>query len=311
MKKLVLLAVVAACALAASATSASAALPVIYSPVTGLPGVGNPNASPAGANDWNCKPSAAHPRPVVLVHGTFADQAENWGTLSPLLKNNGYCVFSFTYGAAPASLGLIYAIGPVASSAGELSTFVDRVLAATHAGKVDIVGHSQGGMMPNYYIKFLGGAAKTNAMVGLAPDNHGTDVDGLLKVANLVTALFPGLGNAIYGALNANAPGLADQKFDSQFIKTLNGVPDTVPGVKYTVIATRYDTVVTPTKTQFLSGGGGTVKNLYVQDKCVLDLADHIALAFDHVALREVLNALDPSHASGTICTPVLPALGG
>ena len=33
-------------------------------------------------------------------------------------------------------------------------------------------------MMPRYYLKFLGGAAKVHTLVGLAPSNHGTDLDG-------------------------------------------------------------------------------------------------------------------------------------
>ena len=53
-----------------------------------------------------------------------------------------------------------------------------RVLAATGAAKVDLVGHSQGGMMPRYYLKFLGGAALVNRLVALAPSNHGTTLDG-------------------------------------------------------------------------------------------------------------------------------------
>ena len=31
----------------------------------------------------------------------------------------------------------------------------------------------------------------------------------------------------------------------------------------------------------------------------------------DHIALRDVLNALDPAHARGTLCSPVVAAVGG
>jgi len=249
---------------------------------------------------------------VVLVHGTGANMRLNWSTLAPLLKNNGYCIFALNYGAnivTDWTGGVVHALGPVADSAGELSTFVDKVLSATKASKVDIVGHSQGGMMPNYYIKFLGGAAKVHTMVGLAPDNHGTDVDGLLRLANVLTQAFPGLGAFAYNIVGAFAPAGSDQKFDSPFIQKLTSVPDTVPGVNYTVIATHGDEVVTPSDSQFLSGTN--VTNIYVQDKCSLDAAEHIALAFDHIALREVLNALDPAHPGTAACTPVAPIFGG
>src|SRR3954451_5302976 len=111
-------------------------------------------------------PAAAHAKePVVLVHGTFGDSS-NWGYVRPQLEAAGYQTFAIDYGNR--------ATGEIAASAQQLSAFVDGVLAQTGASKVDIVGHSQGGMMPRYYIKNLGGAAKVDDLVGLAPSNHGT-----------------------------------------------------------------------------------------------------------------------------------------
>ena len=43
---------------------------------------------------------------------------------------------------------------------------------------MSLVGHSQGGMMPRYYLKFLGGVGKVDDLVGLVPSNHGTDDTG-------------------------------------------------------------------------------------------------------------------------------------
>ncbi|HLH14495.1 MAG TPA: alpha/beta fold hydrolase, partial [Solirubrobacteraceae bacterium] len=145
-----------------------------------------------GANN-GCKPSSAHPYPVVLVHATLADEGSNWVTLAPLLANEGYCVYAFNYGETIASLpiipfvteGRIDGIGHIEKSAEELSSFVTKVLLKTKASKVDLVGHSQGGMMPNYYIKFLGGAAKVNELIGLAPSNHGTTLDGITKLVEV------------------------------------------------------------------------------------------------------------------------------
>jgi triacylglycerol esterase/lipase EstA (alpha/beta hydrolase family) len=64
-----------------------------------------------------------------------------------------------------------------------MRSFVNLVLWATGAGKVDVVGDSQGGMMPNYYIKRLGGASKVHTFVALAPSNHGTTLDGITTLS--------------------------------------------------------------------------------------------------------------------------------
>ncbi|MEJ7704914.1 MAG: alpha/beta fold hydrolase [Geodermatophilaceae bacterium] len=125
-------------------------------------------SSPPGANDFSCTPDAAHPYPVVLVHGTFADAYGSWLSLSPQLAAEGYCVFALDYGRN--------ATIAIERSAGQLADFVDRVLEATGAAKVSLVGHSQGGLMPRYYLRFLGGAALVDELIGLAPSNHGTTV---------------------------------------------------------------------------------------------------------------------------------------
>ncbi|MFF4506083.1 esterase/lipase family protein [Streptomyces sp. NPDC001401] len=253
--------------------------------------------SSSGWNDYSCKPSATHPRPVVLVHGTLANSVDNWLALAPYLEDRGYCVFSLDYGQL-SGVPVFYGLGPIDKSAQQLSAYVDKVLTATGAAKVDLVGHSQGGMMPRYYLKFLGGAAKVNALVGIAPSNHGTDLDGF---TNLLP-YFPGAADLI----SAATPALADQVVGSAFLTKLNAGGDTVPGVHYTVLATKYDEVVTPYSSQFLSGSD--VHNVLLQNLCAVDLSEHALVGLtDRVAFHEVANALDPAHATATTC---LSALG-
>ncbi|MEU2184506.1 esterase/lipase family protein [Streptomyces thermolilacinus] len=253
-------------------------------------------ATHAGWNDYSCKPSAAHPRPVVLVHGTLGNSVDNWLGLAPYLVRRGYCVFSLDYGQLP-GVPFFHGLGPVAKSAEQLDAYVDRVLDATGAPEADLVGHSQGGMMPRHYLKFLGGAEKVNALVGIAPDNHGTTLLGLTRLL----PYFPGAADLI----SEKTPALADQIAGSPFLQRLNEGGDTVPGVRYTVIATKYDEVVTPYRSSFLDGPN--VRNVLLQDLCPLDLSEHLAIGlFDRIAFHEVANALDPAHAKPTTCASVL-----
>lgn len=304
--------VLSAAAVALTApVAAQGALPVVYSSVVAdAYASAHVNAPPPGANDWSCRPTAQHPYPVVLVPGTLENMAGNWYTLSSLLSNEGYCVFALNYGQeAGRVVGFPGALPPgatghIAASAGELAAFVERVLSATGVAKVDIVGHSQGGMMPRYYLKFLDGAQRVHALIGLSPSNHGTTVDGL---TNLL-ALLPG-GSETGGLELVCGPSCEEQFVGSAFLANLNAGGDTVPGVSYTVIETRYDEVVTPYTSAFLSGP--SVTNIDLQQQCPLDASEHLATPFDHIALRDVLNALDPAHAQAPSCGVVAPIVGG
>ncbi|MFF4360689.1 esterase/lipase family protein [Streptomyces sp. NPDC001604] len=283
---------------------------ILALPAAGVGGLLDPDGSPAGADDWNCKPTRQHPRPVVLVHGTFANARLNWGLLSPYLKQQGYCVFAVNYGGAPGSP--VKATAHVPDSARQIAAYVDRVLQATGAKQVDLVGHSQGGgLTPRWYLRFEGGTNpahpkrnKVHSLIGLAPSNHGTTASGL---GTLTTKL--GLNQPVSLLLGQ---AYADQMVGSEVNKTLDRDGDTQPGVSYTVIATRFDEVVTPYTHQFLTPGpGATVKNITIQDVCRQDLSEHVSIAYDSNAAQLVRNALDPAHAQPVQCGLTLPVLGG
>ena len=248
--------------------------------------------SPPGANDWSCKPSAAHPYPVVLVPGTFESMEKNWSTLSPVLKSQGYCVFALNYGATNG----IYATAPVKDSANELAPFVDAVRSATGAKQVDLVGHSQGGMMPRYYMGFLGGAKYVHQLVGIAPSNHGTE-GVILPPPDLVPT-------PDYTA--AGCAACADQQAGSPFMQELNSIGDAVAGPAYTVISTTHDEVVIPYNTQYLSGSARQVTNITIQDKCPADVIEHDQAPNDPVVHQLVANAL--AQASGPADPAYQPA---
>jgi len=249
-----------------------------------------------GANDFTCKPTFVHPRPVVLVHGTLENMGFNWAAISPTLKNAGYCVFALNYGYNWLSLDQrAGGLTDIAASAKELQAFVAKVLLATGASRVDIVGHSQGGLMPNYYIKRLGGASKVARFVGLAPSNHGTTLSG---ITNLGAQL--GLLTSFNLLAAMTAPSLVQQQVGSAFQTALFKDGDTVVGPTYVVIATKRDAVVTPYTNGFLNGA----RNITIQDQCPTDETGHIGLAFDGPTIQNVLNVLGPNLATfKAVCT--------
>jgi triacylglycerol esterase/lipase EstA (alpha/beta hydrolase family) len=295
-KAILVVAAMAAMVLVAVAApaGASASLNVPYESSALVEGAWNETWDPTALSGGNngCKPSAAHPYPVVLVHATFADEGSNWVTLAPLLANAGYCVYAFNYGETVLSgvFGNIDGLGHITQSAEELKTFVNKVLSQTKASQVDLVGHSQGGMMPNYYLKYLGGASKVNTFVGLAPSNHGTTLDGLKELIGN----FPFTSLAIDVFLEViGAPALPEQEVGSAFEKKTFEGGDTVSGPRYVVIETTHDEVVTPYTNAFLTGSN--VTNITIQNQCPKDPVGHIGMFEDSPAMQNVLNQLSAS----------------
>ena len=79
--------------------------------------------------------------------------------------------------------------------------------------------------------------------------------------------------------------------------------------MKYTVIESRNDEVVTPYTSAFLTDA--SVNNITLQDQCSLDQGEHLSMPYDHIADADVLTALDPALPQHPLCTPVLPISGG
>lgn len=338
--------VVASAALVSTAGTAAAGQYPVGSEADGMASeLTNPTGMPPGVVNGPCTPSADHPYPVVLVHGTFANENFSWQALAPMLADDGYCVFGLNYGGTTFTTEFgdhEYAIDYIENSAAELAAFVQQVLAWTtepggaKATQVDLVGHSQGGMMPRYFIEHgwdcasptptpygaqcarddatgTAGASQVHMLVGLAPSNHGADAYGLVP---LFEQLFG--SNTWTFPEQAGCGACGEQEANSPFLQALNGPGGTLeaaPGVLYYVVESEFDEVVTPAPnpvdealgewpSAFLHGPAQQVMNITLQSQCPTDATEHIGIIYDPVALWDVTHALADNGTTVTAPPP-------
>lgn len=260
-------------------------------------GLTSPTVGPPGANDWSCKPTQGK-NPIVLVHGTWENAYNNWAMISPALKRAGFCVYALNYGiqSTAAGGGVIamlpgaYATGDIVKSGTQIAEFVDKVRRSTGAAKVDMVGHSQGGISLRQYIRFDGGADKVARVVTLGATNNGTTLDGIGTLGRTVN----NLGIDVLGpvALGVGVAGI-QQVYDSPFIRNLNaGGVYAIGDIKYTIVATRYDEVTTPYYSTFFPAGTKNTRNVTLQDGCPQDTSDHVSMVYSPRTTSIVLRAL-------------------
>ncbi|KAF9955032.1 hypothetical protein BGZ72_004089 [Mortierella alpina] len=246
-------------------------------------------------NDWSCKPSTEKPYPLILIHGAFFPAEINWIYHGPRFIEKGYCVFQLTYGIVK-ELPTLPGVAAIEASAAELSEFVDRVLAATGTAKVDMLGHSEGGLMPLYYLKRLGGAAKVHKIAAFAPITHGSNLSGLEDLARTLQLLVP-----ILKIANLNWKSVVQMTYDSAFLEDLHKDGDTSPGVQYFYLASKYDEVVTPYTNSFLRQTNANVTNAVLQDYCDTDRSEHLLFAVDGLAFNIVENFFSPPSTPRTL----------
>lgn len=228
-------AIAAATVLAASVTTVSAA------------------ASPA---------QAADPDPVIIVSGTFGDANSApvfYATLRQRLEADGLDVFVY---------GLPYGgLGDIRTTSASFAKFVDKVRAETGAERVDLIGHSQGGLVSRYFVKNLDGDAKVDSVIGLGAPHYGTSM--------------PFYGCFLSLACYQMLPG-------SSFLRTLNGTDDTFGDADYSNFRSDGDTIVPGEKA--IQRDGAT--NVKVQDQCPARQVSHTGLGSDAAIYSGVIDAL-------------------
>lgn len=246
----------------------------------------HPNASPMGANDFDCVPSSRHPQPVVLLHGTDSSAYSDWAALSPQLAASGFCVYALNFGGRPGDK--TYGNDDIAGSSAQFGDFVNRVLASTGADKIDVVGYSQGATVARYYINRLGGAPNVRQWIGVASPTYGGVMYGTVPLAQAIPGAVDALTNVVSVAVIQQMQG-------SAFLSDLNRGSDTVPGVGYTTIGSRFDEMIQPSDNIALRGPNAT--NAVVQDLCPGDATGHVNMVYDPFTLQLVQKVLDPASA--------------
>ena len=103
--------------------------------------------------------------PVLLLHGFLGTR----GSMFPLerrLAAEGFTVISFNLGALNSR--------DIRASAFLIHRKIESILQQTSLQKIDIVGHSMGGLIGLYYIKKLGGHARVRRLIMMGTPVKGT-----------------------------------------------------------------------------------------------------------------------------------------
>jgi pimeloyl-ACP methyl ester carboxylesterase len=246
------------------------------------------------ARALTCTASVAHAgrAPILLVPGTTVNSTEFSWNWEPALaaQNWPYCTIDLP-GNGMADI----------QTAGEYVVYAIRMMYGLAGRRIDIVGHSQGGMVPRWALRFWPDTrTMVDDLVGLSPSNHGTiDASGIC---------LPGC-----------APSIWQQRPDAAFLGALNSYQETFAGISYTDIYTQTDEVVFPnlnsSYSSSLHGGAGAITNVAIQQVCPLDVTEHLGIGtYDNTAYAIAMEALthpgpaDPARVSTSVCLdPLMP----
>lgn len=174
------------------------------------------------------------PRPIIVLHGYAMNRANFLPLARRLARNRLGPVLGFEY----------WTLGKVSSAAARLGAFVERVCEAHGADRVDLIGHSMGGVVSRYYVALGGGAPRVRSLITLGSPHGGCDL-----------SVF-GVGRPV-----------KELKYDSELLNRLDaaGLPR---GTAFTAIWSRADCLVPSPRAAALRGA----------EQIVFDDLGHLAL---------------------------------
>ncbi|MEV0428271.1 lipase [Micromonospora sp. NPDC050495] len=261
---------------------------------------GSPLSVPADrlAASLTCSPGVTHARraPVLLLASTALNTGENyaWNWQRTLTREGIPWCASDPAGSEWANHNM-----EDIQVRAEYVVYAIRTMNRLSGHRVSVMGHSQGGMVARWALRFWPDTRqRVDDVIGLAPTNHGT-----------------ALGTAL--CADYCAPAGWQQRVGSRFYAALNSGQETFPGISYTVIRSDADPLVPP-ETADLTGPG-RIANVRLQDRCPGDTSDHLTVGtIDPVAEAVALDALrhpgparwqrvDPAVCERTLMTGIDP----
>ena len=195
--------------------------------------------------------------PVLIIHGFLGTRGSMY-MLERRLVEDGFVCVSFNLGTLN--------VRDIRRSAFLIHRKIERILAQTPSQKIDIIGHSMGGLIGLYYVKKLGGHTRVRKLIMMGTPLRGT----WAALAGVMTL----------GLWSTSSWQLLPR---SRFLDELAQGP-IPPGVEVSTIAAARDWVV-PLATTRLPGTSSLTVPL-----------GHSSLVVSEAVYRRVVNTLRPPH---------------
>jgi pimeloyl-ACP methyl ester carboxylesterase len=190
-------------------------------------------------------------RPILLIHGYFHNNSVFYILKRRLYREGWKHVYSINLKT--------YARG-IEESAHDISKKVADILKDTGAEKVDIIGHSLGGLCARYYVQAL---------------------EGEEKIGNCITIGTPHQGSHL--AFFGFGPANLDMQPGSDLLKQINDELSLPPQVQFTNIWSSFDYMVIPIENAIMEG---RVRNIQI------DFVGHMGLLFSRKVFNEIFLTL-------------------